>query len=492
MTLDDTTIASRLTASLPTTRWFADKAARIAAVTLHDRISLPGDATVELALADVRLTGHDAPARYALVVGPDGVDAAATPASARGLLDIMLAGATLAGRDGRFIGHRTGHVTAAACLVPDGEVTVSPLGGDASNTSLVVRSPAANWIIKLFRRCRTGIQPEVEVGDFFAAASWHGTPRLCGWLEYAAADASAAIATVHEFAPGCTTGWDRLVGLLTVAAGKSDGLAGAAGDTALALVAALGRTTGEMHRALASRPDLPAFAPEPVSAAGRQATAARMRGHAEQVFALIASKLTEFEPAIARRLAAVLAARAGLVRRFEDFSNVALSTNTIRVHGDYHLGQVLVAEHDNKSLVAEQCDKPLVAEHGVLVIDFEGEPGRSLAERREKTAAAKDVAGMCRSFDYLLRHVAKSTGRPYAAADLQRLEDCYLDAYREVAAGQPWWPADREAAGQLLAVFKLDKAIYELAYELNNRPDWIDVPLAAVEEAVATADRSHA
>ena len=483
MTLEDATIASRLTASLPTTRWFADKAARIAAVTLHDRISLPGDATVELALADVRLTGHDAPARYALVVGPDGVDAAATPASARGLLDIMLAGATLAGRDGRFIGHRTGHVTAAACLVPDGEVTVSPLGGDASNTSLVVRSPAANWIIKLFRRCRTGIQPEVEVGDFFAAASWHGTPRLCGWLEYAAADASAAIATVHEFALGCTTGWDRLVGLLTVAAGKSDGLAGAAGDTALALVAALGRTTGEMHRALASRPDLPAFAPEPVSAAGRQATAARMRGHAEQVFALIASKLTEFEPAIARRLAAVLAARAGLVRRFEDFSNVALSTNTIRVHGDYHLGQVLVAEHDNKSLVAE---------HGVLVIDFEGEPGRSLAERREKTAAAKDVAGMCRSFDYLLRHVAKSTGRPYAAADLQRLEDCYLDAYREVAAGQPWWPADREAAGQLLAVFKLDKAIYELAYELNNRPDWIDVPLAAVEEAVATADRSHA
>jgi maltose alpha-D-glucosyltransferase/alpha-amylase len=171
------------------------------------------------------------------------------------------------------------------------------------------------------------------------------------------------------------------------------------------------------------------------------------------------------------------------VRRFEDFSNVALSTNTIRVHGDYHLGQVLVAEQYNKLLVAEQCDKLLVAEHGVLVIDFEGEPGRSLAERREKTAAAKDVAGMCRSFDYLLRHVAKSTGRPFAAADLQRLEDCYLEAYREVAAGQPWWPADRESAGQLLAVFKLDKAIYELAYELNNRPDWIDVPLAAVEEA---------
>jgi maltose alpha-D-glucosyltransferase/alpha-amylase len=90
---------------------------------------------------------------------------------------------------------------------------------------------------------------------------------------------------------------------------------------------------------------------------------------------------------------------------------------------------------------------------------------------------------MCRSFDYLLRYVANSTGRPYVAADLEHLETCYLDAYRAVAVGQPWWPADRATADTLLAVFKLDKAIYELAYELNNRPDWIDVPLAAVEEA---------
>ena len=124
-----------------------------------------------------------------------------------------------------------------------------------------------------------------------------------------------------------------------------------------------------------------------------------------------------------------------------------------------------------------------MAEQGsVLVIDFEGEPGRTLAERREKTAAAKDVAGMCRSFDYLLRHVAKSSAKPYAAADLARLEACYLGAYREVALGQPWWPADPTTADALLAPFKLDKAIYELAYELSNRPDWIDVPLAAIEE----------
>ena len=182
---------------------------------------------------------------------------------------------------------------------------------------------------------------------------------------------------------------------------------------------------------------------------------------------MIESRLPQMEPTMAGRLAAVLDARSRLVSRFDRLPSIALDCDNIRVHGDYHLGQLLVAEQG-----------------GVLVIDFEGEPGRTLAERREKTAAAKDVAGMCRSFDYLLRHVAKLTGRPYAAADLARLEACYLNAYREGAAGQPWWPADPAAADALLAVFKLDKAIYELAYELNNRPDWIDVPLAAIEEAL--------
>jgi maltose alpha-D-glucosyltransferase/alpha-amylase len=372
-------------------------------------------------------------------------------------------------------------------------MTVSPIGGDASNTSLVVRSGSGGWVIKLFRRCRAGIQPEVEIGEFFAAASpWQDTPRLCGWLSYLPADnasvgESTAIATVHAFAPGHTTGWDRLVGLLTA----GDGLTGRAGDEVLAIVAALGRVTARMHRAFASRSDIPAFAPEPATPAGRQAAATGMRCHAERVLALIESRLPQLEPTISRRLAAVLAARASLVGRFECLSSVALGTSTIRVHGDYHLGQVLVAEQESQVLVAEHDSKLLVAEHdSVLVIDFEGEPGRTLAERREKTAAAKDVAGMCRSFDYLLRHAAKATGRPYAAADLERLEKAYLDAYREGAAGQPWWPADRVAADTLLASFKLDKAIYELAYELNNRPDWIDVPLAAIEEMVATAARN--
>ena len=469
MTCSDATIASQLAATLPKTRWFADKGAGIAGVSLHDRASLPQETDFEIALADVQLAGHDPSSqspRYVVMIDAAGDDSAATPAAARWLLDLVLSGGSLSGRSGRFVGHTTGHPGRLSSVAPTGPVTVSPIGGDASNTSLVVRCGSISWVIKLFRRCRAGIQPEVEIGEFFAAASpWQDTPRLCGWLEYVPADdehaaETTAIATVHEFAPGSTTGWDRLVALLTA----GDGLTDSSGDEVFAIVAALGRATARMHRAFSARPDIPAFAPEPATPAGRQAAATRMSRHAEGVFALIESRLTQVDPSVASRLTAVLENRSTLASRFDRLASLAPNTTNIRVHGDYHLGQVLVAEQGS-----------------VLVIDFEGEPGRTLAERREKTAAAKDVAGMCRSFDYLLRHVAKSTGRPYDAADLARLEACYLDAYREGAAGQPWWPTDREAADSLLAVFKLDKSIYELAYELNNRPDWIDVPLAAID-----------
>lgn len=493
MMADDATVASRLAASLPATRWFAEKSATIEGVVLTDRVALPGDAAIDLVMADVSVQGSQEPRGYVVAISPQGDDAAGMPAFGRWLLDMVLSGGTLSAGRGAFVGHPAGGVERASAVIPSGVIpsgviTVSQIGGDASNTSLEVRSGSTGWIIKLLRRRRLGIQPEVELGEFFAAASpWQETPRLCGWLEYATTDdrhigGSTAIATVHEFAPGHTTGWDRLVELLT----DGGGLAGRSGDEVLTIVAALGQTTGRMHRALAARPDLPAFAVEPMESAGRRAAATRMREHAAGVCVAFESRLPQLEPSIARRLTAVLAARLSLLNRFDELATLDLPIVNIRVHGDYHLGQVLVPERESRLRLPDRDIKP-------LVIDFEGEPGRTLAERRAKTSAAKDVAGMCRSFDYLLRHVAKWTDRPYAAADLERLEGCFVDAYREVAGGQAWWPADDNAASLLISVFKLDKAIYELAYELNNRPDWIDVPLSAIEEAVARSagdDRS--
>ncbi|MFO0423389.1 MAG: phosphotransferase, partial [Planctomycetia bacterium] len=231
------------------------------------------------------------------------------------------------------------------------------------------------------------------------------------------------------------------------------GLAGTHREKTLGIVAALGRTTAGMHRALGARTDREAFAPQPATAASRGAQAARMTAHARQVLQFAAA-----------RLPTAIAHPERLLAGLESLAQVPTTASDIRVHGDFHLGQVLVGPDDAR----------------ILVIDFEGEPGRSLEERRAKTSVCKDVAGMCRSFDYLLRHVARTTGGTYHSSDLALLEQTYLDAYREIAHGHAWWPTERQEADGLLVAYTLDKAIYELAYELHNRPDWVEVPLAAL------------
>lgn len=435
-------ITDRIAAWLPTARWFAAKAEGIAAVTVVDQAELPGGVT--LAIVEVASSGGER-SRYVAPVDRAGHDAALAPAFATWLVEMALGGGTTTAARGSFEGHATQASAPRECEPP----TVTPLGGDASNTSMLVRTSGAAYAVKLLRRCREGIQPEVEIGEFLSHdAPWDGTPRLRGWLEHRAAGAATAIATVHDFAPGCTSAWDRLVALCGAA-----GLSGQDREEILGIVAALGRATAGMHRALGSRTDRTAFAPEPATAAGRSAAAARMTAHAREVFALAAA-----------RLPTGLAHPERLIAGLEDLARLPVTASDIRVHGDFHLGQVLVGPDDAR----------------ILVIDFEGEPGRSLAERRSKTSVCKDVAGMCRSFDYLLRHVARTTGADYRADDLALLEQTYLDAYRDIARGHAWWPTDTAEADGLLAAYTLDKAIYELAYELHNRPDWVEVPLAAL------------
>ena len=446
--------ASRIAAWLPQARWCAGKGTALSRVVIGDEAIIPGTG-ISLALVDAATA--DTTDRYVAPLADD-ADAALDPRFATWLVDVIQTGGVIAGRHGAF----RGRPAAARPPAPRGDaVRVSPLGIDASNTSLLVETTGGALAVKLLRRCRPGIQPEVEVGEFFARhASWAATPRFLGWLEYApAAGEAIAVATLHEFAPGCTTAWDHLVPL---AAGG--GLAGPARDQILGVMAALGRTTAEMHRALASRPDIAAFAPEEASAADRQAEADRMLAHATRVFSMAASRLPSLPPAVATATERLLARRDAIAATLGGLAAIDPWGAMIRVHGDYHLGQVLLRPHGPD----------------VLVIDFEGEPGRSLADRRRKTTAAKDVAGMCRSFDYLLRHAARVGGPPYDAAHLRLLEASYLSAYRGVAAGQGWWPAEERAADALLTIYKLDKALYELAYELQNRPDWVEVPLGAL------------
>lgn len=446
---------------LPRARWFAAKGGRVDRIEIADAAHLPTGG-LAIALVDVQVGGE--PARYVVPVdAATGADAACATGFADWLVTTALAGGTLDGAAGRFVGHSSGP---PAC-VPGRLHEVVPLGSDASNTSCRATGFAVDVAVKLLRRCRAGIQPEVEMGDFFAVhAAWSGTPRLRGWLEYVPAagpDAATAIATVHDFAPGCTSVWELLVDAF-----RAGGLTGPRRGDILAIVDRLGRTTGEMHAALASRPDLPAFAALRPTAVDRRRAAAAMVEHATAVLARVETAAAALPAALAHRLHAVAARRDELLGRLGGGADIDDGATWIRTHGDYHLGQVLVGRGD-------------AATDRMLVIDFEGEPGRSLDERRRKTTACRDVAGMMRSFDYLLRHVARSGGPPHRPADLSLLEQRFLGGYEPLAAGQPWWPGAADAAARLLSIAAVDKAIYELAYELANRPDWVEVPLAAIE-----------
>jgi trehalose synthase-fused probable maltokinase len=189
------------------------------------------------------------------------------------------------------------------------------------------------------------------------------------------------------------------------------------------------------------------------------------------VFDLAATRQPTLPAAVSAPLHELLARRDAVFAVLGGLADIESPAALIRIHGDFHLGQMLLR----------------LPELEPLVIDFEGEPGRSLADRRRKTTALKDVAGMCRSFDYSLRHAARSGGPPYDAAHLHLLETRYLGAYRAVAHGQIWWPGEATAADAILATYKLDKALYELAYELGNRPDWVEVPLEALVALSAAA-----
>lgn len=440
-------LVAAIAGRLPEARWFAGKGRDIGAVSLVDAIPLPAAAT----LAIVEVTSGEESARYVVPVDAAGADVADQPAYARWLIDTVWAGAAQAGGRGRVAGRAMGELP----RLPAGRPTVAMIGADASNTSCRVTVGDAAFAVKLMRRCRPGIQPEVEVGSFVAErTSWRGTPRLCGWLDYEPADGgpAATLATIHEFATGCESAWDRLIGLVRAE--------GSASPRLLTIVDRLAAITAEMHAALASRPDVAAFAPVVPTAADRQAQARALAAHADAVCRLIAAPGPNVPAKIAARLRAAAACRDELVSRLAVVARIDSAAMNIRVHGDYHLGQVLLTPGDQP-----------------LVIDFEGEPGRSLDERRMKTSAAKDVAGMCRSLDYLLRCAARDGG----PADAAHLQQRYVAGYASRVSGQSWWPARPADADSLLAAYVLDKALYELAYELHNRPDWIEVPLAAVE-----------
>lgn len=488
----DTVLASSIAGWLPQARWFPSKSHGLAGVSIVDRLPLPTDRATEVVVAEVAFTGSpakngDLPTqRFLLPVrwqAGAAVDAATDPVVAGWLTQAALTGKRITGDHSSLVGmpvegdvqrspQGAGPATAAGAMV-------APLSADSSNTLVAVRSPgepagSSGVILKVLRQLRTGIQPEVEVGRLLAAdATWHHSPRLLGGVEWQpAGQASAVVAVVHEEVRHAVSLWDHLLGRLCAASqtASEDDVTHRLQDELMSILMALGQVTAGMHRSLAAERGDPAFGSEPWTAEARAAAAAAMTAHAEQVFASLATSQPSLARSSAEQLHGVLAKHSAWLARLATLAHGSWKSRRIRVHGDYHLGQVLFE--------GRAMERPLADR--VFVIDFEGEPQRPLAERRAKHSAAKDVAGMIRSLDYLVR-VAFREGATNLPADTHdRLTGWFLGSYAAAAAGGCFWPDDPTEAAALLAIHCLDKAIYELAYEANNRPDWIGVPLAAL------------
>jgi len=354
-----------------------------------------------------------------------------------------------------------------------------PLGVEQSNISIAF---GVDLILKIYRRLRKGIQPDVEMSKFLTEkAGFPNTPAFLGDVEFRPAGAEpTTLAAAFAFVPNQGDAW-AVVGdalqrdlqdfALDLAADHPETEAPPPFAYPLALGALLGRRTAELHRALAIPTEEPAFAVEPIAAADLENWTREALDDVKLMLERLGGARGGLSDDSARMAEAVVAARGRLEESVRALAGMTPSGGKSRIHGDYHLGQVLVAQDD------------------LMIIDFEGEPKRTLEQRRGKFSPLRDLAGMLRSLDYAAASALRRTGTapqpiPSAAARVgawhEETRRDFLAAYGEHIAGTATNPDDPVFAGALLRVFLLQKAAYEVTYELANRPGWVDIPLAGI------------
>ncbi len=494
--------AERLAEVLSRQRWFGSKGRRIVSVSVLDAMALGARAPgAWLMLLDVAFErGPREVYSVPLVVRAEGpaagevlgrLDTGGAPALVvdafddehfcRALLGAFEEGLTLPARRGTIRFVRT---AAFPQLAPGRTLESRRLRGEQSHTSVVYDEAL---ILKAFRKLEFGINPEQEMTGFLTARAGfaHG-PQLAGAAEYAGDDGTAvALAVLHRFAPSQGDGWgwvlthlERLRDFIATRARHEplggDRLVQLVRDSSAAVLEAvrrLGALTGSLHAALASDPVDPAFAPEPITAEDVARWAERIAGDLERTLDMLGPRLPGLPAAARPHAQALLDGAAGLRACVGSLDAlVAPECCKIRIHGDYHLGQTLRTADD------------------FVILDFEGEPARPLAERRAKDCVLRDVAGMLRSFDYAAA-TALGEDASLAAGDTWRqlASGAFLDGYlgEVIRAPVRLVPASRSGLARALTAFELDKALYEVRYEIDNRPAWLDVPLRGLHHIVA-------
>ncbi|HEY2602280.1 MAG TPA: hypothetical protein VGI67_12040 [Thermoleophilaceae bacterium] len=319
-----------------------------------------------------------------------------------------------------------------------GDAPVRPMGVEQSNSSLVF---ADELVMKVFRKLEPGTNPELELLAFLTAHEFPNIAPLYGAYDYEGRSLTATLGIVQRFYPDGVGGWELA---LDEMCDYPEGF--------LRRLATLGEVTAQMHTVLASDASNPAFAPEEPSAEALSLLTATVDEDIERVFV----RLPDDE-----RVAPIAGSAQDVRERLGALAQLGVGGKVIRIHGDYHLGQTLHTPG------------------GWVILDFEGEPARPLPERRQKRSPLRDVAGMLRSFAYVTSASEIMRGREAPDDFEQRAREIFLERY--LATIDPsLLPSGEAALRHLLSVFELEKAVYELRYELDNRPDWVPIPVAGI------------
>ena len=492
---------------LPTQRWFGAKDIGIATAGITDAADLPrldaeeawSLAIVEVTLEDGRIQHYQMP--LGLVWGAPNVETrvavqATTLAHVRrfraegalfdggihagwalAVIDAIGAGRELPFRGG---GKALFRPTSKFAEKPfPKEPAIRQLGVEQSNSSIAVQDYG---VLKLYRRLEDGIHPEIEMCRFLTEeAGFSGTPPLLGTVERTdRAGGVTALGVLTGYVANQGDAWSYALDHLKRVFQERWGGAGEPADAQipvsdphayiLDLMGRLGHQTAELHRALCPSGETePGFAPEPITAEDLQQWRQETRTSAEAILGRLATQqATAPDPVIAR----LLDLGDTLLARIDEARTAKIVALKTRLHGDYHLGQVLVAQND------------------FAIIDFEGEPKKSIEERRRKHTPLKDVAGMIRSIDYAAAAAVR------AATDLPSVDSAaleamcrdwrdrsitaFMSAYRSNIDGAACWPADAAGADALIELMLIDKALYEVGYELANRPAWLGIPIQGI------------
>jgi maltose alpha-D-glucosyltransferase/alpha-amylase len=498
-------------------RWFAAKSKTIASVAIRDWSVAPGtDAALILADVSYQEGGQETyfcplaflPAnevegitakRPESIAGPCRIagrpgalcDAVLDPRFSGWLLEAMLAGSSLRTARGTI---SFGGANKLSALAGESEDLSPAVGsGEQSNTSIRY---GRRIILKLFRRLETGPNPDCELSSYLDNdRGFPAVPRFGGCVTYRAGDShTCTIGMAQEWVPNQGDAWKGAMDELgrfyeeRVASQLPAGWEAASAVPIVALsespvppswnetmgltlehTAMLARRTAGMHLALAVETGDESLRPESLTQDDLALLVEGLSGRAAEVFSALRDNLGKLPDDILESAGLALSRRRALMDRFRALTQMNGGLMKIRVHGDYHLGQVLRVEHDYR------------------ILDFEGEPARPLAARRAKQSPLKDVAGMLRSFSYAAwaAFLNYTSRRPQDSAALEpwarywEKANCavFLKVYREAVAGSALVPADSAGFSRLLDAFLVDKALYELEYELNNRPNWVRVPL---------------